>query len=151
MYGDSELCLLRFNKNILKKIPVSCIIPTKPSQKYIKKLKKFIFFKLPSRLLVRPWPDQDRLLRPCTIVVSALPRRPPICSIQQPCPDVEHGCQLLLFSSRHCFFYNLLSAFKSNFTLVVGGHYTSRKKHLYPANIPQVGHTTNKAHMWQLK
>ena len=29
------------------------------------------------------------------------------------------------------FFYNLLSAFKSNFTLVVGGHYTSRKKHLY--------------------
>ena len=31
----------------------------------------------------------------------------------------------------YCFFYNLLSAFKSNFTLVVGGHYTSRKKHLY--------------------
>ena len=29
---------------------------------------------------------------------------PPIRSIQQPCYDVEHGRQLLLFSSRHCFF-----------------------------------------------
>ena len=31
-----------------------------------KKVINFFFFKLPARLLVRPWPDQpDRLLRPC--------------------------------------------------------------------------------------